>query len=309
MKRLRRSTGWLVLFMLLVGSAAAAHERERPVIRPLLLSEHPNTPTHRVNVKGQVVTTLRFETAVDPSKTKMVGWEGRLEPLAVVRNKVLLEPLHDLDSDEAIPLAITLMDGTEVAILLRASGDDAWNKPDQQLNVFKNRETYEAMYGALVRALEQNEALTEENARYHKEENSEDHALAALLTSGALAQTPFKIARYETGEDEHTVIKATLYKGKDKAAVVFNIRNRSSEQPWSMKSARVLTVASGQERAVAARSLPSTIHPGTSGILALVVDKSAFLEDGKPTSVLLEVYRQDGLRQALVQLDPDLVAK
>ena len=304
--RLVKSSPVLVL---LLASAVLAREPERPTVRPLLLSEHPNTPTHRVNVKGQVVTTLRFETAVDPAKTKMVGWEGRLEPLAVIRNKVLLEPLHDLGPDEAIPLAVTLVDGTEVALLLRPSGDETWNWTDQQLNVFKDRETYEAMYGALQRALEQNEALTEENARYRKEENSEDHALAALLTSGALAQTPFRIARYETGEDEHTAIKAILYKGKDKAAVVLNIRNLSPEQPWSMKSARVLTLAGGQERAVAARMLPSTIHPGSAGVVALVVDKSAFLEDGKPTSVLLEVYRQDGLRQALVQLDPDLVAK
>jgi hypothetical protein len=33
------------------------------------------------------------------------------------------------------------------------------------------------------------------------------------------------------------------------------------------------------------------------------------MEDGKLTSVFLEIYRQDGLRQAFVQLDPDLVAK
>jgi uncharacterized protein (TIGR02268 family) len=298
-----------LLLVALLASTVLAHEPERPVVRPLLLSEHPNTPTHRVNVKGQVVTTLRFEAAVDAGKTMMVGWEGRLEPLAVVRNKVLLEPLHDLDSDEAIPLAVTLVDGTEVAILLRASGDEAWNRPDQQLNVFRNRETYEAMYGALVRALEQNEALTEENARYRKEENSEDYALAALLTSGALAQTPFKIAGYLNGKDNGIDITARLYQGKGKAAVVFNIQNQSSDQSWSMKSARAVTVASGQERSVAARAMHSQIAPGESGIIALVVDKSAFMEDGKLTSLFLEIYRHDGVRQALIQLDPSLIEK
>jgi len=49
----------------------------------------------------------------------MLGWEGRLEPLAVVRNKVLLEPIRDLNKDEGIPLVVTLTDGTEIPFLVR----------------------------------------------------------------------------------------------------------------------------------------------------------------------------------------------
>jgi len=307
--RLPRTRLPLILLVLLMASAARAGGSENPSVRSLLLSEHPSHPTHRVYVNAQVVTTLRFEKAVDPDKTKMLGWEGRLEPLAVVRNKVILEPLHDLASDEAIPLVVTLVDGTEVAFLLRPQGHQEWAWADQQIDVFKDRESYAAMHDALMRALEQNNALSEQIARYHQEEHSGDHALAALLTSGSLEQTPFKLAGYVTGKDVDTEIKATLYKGKGKAAVVFNIKNLSPEQPWSMKSARLLTLASGQERSVAVRSTRSSIAPGELGLIAFVADKSAFMEDGKLTSVLLEVYRQDGLRQALVQLDPDLVAK
>jgi uncharacterized protein (TIGR02268 family) len=292
-----------------MASAAWAGESEKPSVRSLLLSEHPSHPTHRVYVKAQVVTTLRFEKAVDPDKTKMLGWEGRLEPLAVVRNKVILEPLHELESDEAIPLVVTLVDGTEVAFLLRPQGHREWAGTDQQIDVFKDRESYAAMRDALMRALEQNDALSEQLARYHQEEHSGDHALAALLTAGALEQTPFKVAGYVLGKDDDTDIKVTLYKGKEKAAVIFRIKNLAPEQPWSMKSARLLTVASGEERFVAVRSTHSSIAPGESGVIAFVADKSAFMEDGKLTSVFLEVYRHDGLRQALVQLDPDLVAK
>ena len=307
--RLLRPYFLVVPLVLLATPAAFSRENEPPRVRPLLLSEHPDQPTHRINVKGQVVTTLRFELAVDPSKTKMIGWEGRLEALAVVRNKVILEPLHDLEADEGIPLLVTLEDGTEVPFLLRPAGHEPWGWTDQQLNVFKDRESYTAMNGALKRALEQNDVLTAENARHRKEENSEDHALAALLVSGALAQTPFKLAHYEDGRDEGLDIKATLYKGKGKAAVVILIKNRSPEQPWSMKSARILTAASGQERAVATRSSRATIAPGESGVIALIADRSAFIEEGKLTSVFLELYRHDGLRQALIQLDPDLVAQ
>lgn len=298
-----------VLFLTLAASAALASERGKLAIRPILLSEHPDNDTHRVHVKGQVVTTLRFEAPVDPSKTRMIGWEGRLEPLAVVRNKVILEPIHDLNGDEAIPLVVTLVDETEVPFLLRPPSREDWGWTDQQIDVFKNRESYAAMHAALMRALKENDALNEENKRYREEVISEDHALATLLASGAVAQTPFTLASYVTGKDDDTEIKATLFQGKGKAAVVFKIKNLAPKQPWSVKSARLLTVASGREHAAAVRSISSSIAPGESGVVAVVADKSAFTEDGKSTAVFLEVYRHDGLRQAIVQLDPHLIAE
>ncbi|EPX56664.1 hypothetical protein D187_008006 [Cystobacter fuscus DSM 2262] len=260
-------------------------------------------------MKGAVVTTLRFEKPVDPDRTKMLGWEGRLEPLSVVRNKVILEPLHDLNADEAIPLLVTLADGTEVSFLLRPPRRQAWDWADQQVDVFKDRDSYAAMHSALQRALEENGTLTEENARYRKEETSEDHALATLIASGALAQTPFKVVDRFSGRDERATVEAKVFKGKGKAAVVLTIKNLDPEQPWSMTSARLVTKDRGDERAVAIRTTFREIAPGASGVMALVVDKSAFLEEGHWTSLFLEIYRYDGLRQALIQLDPYLVAR
>ena len=299
-----------VLFVCLVASVAlASDDCDKPSVRPVLLSEHPDNATHRVYVKGQVVTTLRFEEPVDPNKTKMISWEGRLEPLAVVRNKVLLEPIHDLNDDEGIPLVVTLVDGTEVPFLLRPPDRKGWSWTDQQVDVFENRESYAAMHAALREALKKNAALTEENQRYRKEETSEDHALAALLASGAVAQTPFVIADHFSGKDETTEIDATVFQGKDKVAVVFKIKNLDSEQAWSMKTARLLTKGSGHERAVAVRATVREITPGGSGVVALVADGSAFIEDGALTSLFLEIYRHDGMRQAFVQLDPTLLAR
>jgi len=299
-----------VLFGCLVASVAiASDDRNKPSVRPVLLSEHPDNATHRVYVKGQVVTTLRFEKPVDPSKTKMISWEGRLEPLAVVRNNVFLEPIHDLNDDEGIPLVVTLVDGTEVPFLLRPPDRKGWSGTDQQVDVFENRESYAAMHAALMEALKKNAALTEENQRYRKEETSEDHALAALLASDAVAQTPFVIADHFSGKDETTEIDATVFQGKGKVAVVFKIKNLDSEQAWSMKTARLLTKGSGHERAVAVRATVREITPGGSGVVALVVDGSAFIEDGALTSLFLEIYRHDGMRQAFVQLDPKLMTR
>ncbi|WNG17394.1 DUF2381 family protein [Cystobacter fuscus] len=297
------------LLLVLVATNTLANERNQPAVRPLLLSEHLDEETHRVSVKGAVVTTLRFEKPVDPDKTKMLGWEGRLEPLAVVRNKVILEPLHDLNADEALPLLVTLVDGTEVSFLLRPPRRQEWAGADQQVDVFKDRESYAAMHSALQRALEENGTLSEENARYRKEETSEDHALAALLASGALAQTPFKAVDRFSGRDEKATVRARVFQGKGKAAVVLNIKNLAPEQPWSMTSTRLVTKDRGEERVVAIRAIFREIAPGASGVMALVVDKSAFLEDGQWTSLFLEVYQQEGFRQVLVQLDPYLVAR
>lgn len=217
-----------VLTVVLVASSAlASGERAELFSRTLLFSEHPDDATHRVYVKGKVVTTLRFEANVDPDKTKMLGWEGRLEPLAVVR----------------------------------------------------------------------------------KEETSEDHALAALLAAGAVSQTPFMIAEHFSGRDADAEVDATVFQGKGKAAVVFKIKNVHAENSWSVQRVRLVTKGSGYERAVAVRATVREITPGGSGVMAIVADGSAFVDDGVLTSLWLEVYRHDGLRQAFVQLDPALIAR
>jgi uncharacterized protein (TIGR02268 family) len=304
-----------ILLVVLLASAALASQREKLAIRTVLLSEHPDDSTDYVYVKGQVVTILQFEQLVNAAKTQLVGWEGRLEPVGVVGNKVILEPLRDLARDEGIPLVVTLADGTEIPFLLRPPKDEEW-MPDQQVNVFKNRETYDAMFSTLMDALKEKQALLKEKQALeeqvesiHKEETSADHALAALLASGGVAQTPFKIASIVEGKDDETEIKATVFRGKGKAAVVFDVKNLAPDHDWSLKTARLHSMSSGKESAVAVRSTSPSVAPGRSGVVVVVADKSAFIENGKLTSVLLELYRYDGLRQAFVQLDPDLVAR
>lgn len=297
------------LLVVLFASAALAGDRDIISVRSLLLSEHPDDATHRVYVKGQVVTALRFEQPVDPTRTKLLGWEGRFEPLGVAGRKVILEPLRDLDAEEGIPLLVTLADGTEVPFLLRPPQPEGTRRVDQQVNVFKDRASYAAISSALNDALKENRVLKEENQRFHEEETSEDHALAALLAAGALEQTPFKIASYFSGEDEELVGDGKVYRGKGKVGVVLAFKNLHAKQPWSMKSARLTTLKSGSERPFAFRATTPSIAPGTSGVLAFVADQSAFVEDGALTTLLLEIYRHDGMRQAFVQLEPRLGAK
>lgn len=296
------------------SAAQASGECDMPSVRSVMLSEQPADETHPIYVKAQVVTTLRFEQLVDASRTKMMGWEGRLEPLAVVRNKVMLEPLHDLNKDEGIPLVVTLADGTAIPFLVRPPWrrrDDGGGAPraDQQVDVFKDRDSSAAMHAAMMDALKRNDTLTEENERFRQEETSQDHALAALLASGAVSQTPFKVVDRFSGKDADAEIEAKVFKGKGKAAVVFKVKNVHAENSWSVQRVRLVTRDSGHERAVAVRATFREVMPGGVGVVAIVADGGAFVDDGALTGLWLEVYRHDGQRQAVVLLDPALVAR
>lgn len=115
------------LMLVLVASVAlASGTDDKLVIRTLKLSEHPSDSTHNVYVSGQVATVLRFDQEVNPAKTKLLGWEGRFEPLLTGSKKVVIEPLRDLGRDKGVPLLVTLADGTEIPFLVRPP----WSRQD-----------------------------------------------------------------------------------------------------------------------------------------------------------------------------------
>jgi uncharacterized protein (TIGR02268 family) len=297
------------LLLLLTASVALARDDQELVVRTLVLLEHPGAATHRIYVTGQVVTVLRFDQPVDPARTRLLGWEGRFEPLGVDGRKVLLEPLRDLASDEGVPLLVTLKDGMEVPFLVRPAAADEGRKPDQQVNVFKDVERYEAVLSALNSTRQEARALREENERLRKEETSEDHALAALLAAGAITQTPFTFVEAVSGKDEDSKSEVSLFRGKGKAAAVFKVKNIQAQKPWGVQRIRVTTLATGSERVAAFRATAPVIAPGTSGVFAIVLDSSAFMDAGQVTSLFLEVYRHDGLRTAYVTLDHRLLGE
>ncbi|WP_163998604.1 DUF2381 family protein [Pyxidicoccus caerfyrddinensis] len=298
-----------VLLLCLAAVVASAQDRDKANVRTLLLSEHPDDATHRLYVKGQVVTVLQFDQLCDPVRTKLLGWEGRFEPVGVVGRMVLLKPLRDLADEEAIPLLVTLVDGMEVPFLLRPVALEGRRWPDQQVNVFKDRGSYDAVSSALNDALKDKRRLEEQVERYRKEETSEDHALAALLASGAVKQTPFKVAHRISGRDDGATLDVILFRGQGKAAVVLKVKNLDPEQSWSMKTVRLVTESTGIDRAVAFRATASSITPGSSGTIAIVADRSAFVEEGTLTNLLLYVYRHDGAQQAFVPLAHQLTGE
>jgi len=297
-----------VLLALLVASVASAKDRE-PQIRNVTFPWRPDRLARLVYVAGEVATVLHFEKDVDPARTKMEGWEGRFEPLGVAGKSVLIIPFYDLSPEDRLPLVVTLVDGTQVPITVTADKDTV----DHQVNFFWDPETMKYLRADLENALWRERRYREENERYAREENSADHALAALLANGAEDQTPFRARRawsYTEGDVEVTII---VYTGKSKAAAVVRIKNHL-DRSWTLREARLTSgfdfyKPSAEVRSCAMRMVPHSIPPGGSGAVAIVADKSAFLSKDGPETLALQIIRDDGLVQAFVKLDPSLARK
>jgi hypothetical protein len=175
-----------VLLAVLVASVASAKDRE-PQIRNVLLPWRPDRLARLVYVAGEVATILHFEKEVDPAGTKMEGWEGRFEPLAVAGKVVVLVPILDLTPEDRFPLVVTLVDGTQVPFTVTADKATV----DHQVNLFWDPETTKYLRAGLEDALGR-ERVYRQKIEQYEEEDTIDHALASLFAKGAIKLTPFR---------------------------------------------------------------------------------------------------------------------
>jgi hypothetical protein len=298
-----------LLLVLVVSTALARNWDDKIMIRTLKVSDHPSQEPHDIYVAGQVVTALRFETEVDPAKTKLLAWEGRFERPLIGSKKVVLEPLRDLDGDEAVPLLVTLVDGTEFTFLVKRPSREESGWIDHQVNVFKDPDSYNAVLSSLYDSLKREHKLNQENERFKKEENSVDHAYATLLANGQVKETPFRRKRYWRSKNEDMDIKVELFEGPGKAAAVIHLKNTYYGEPWKFDGAYLTRdFTSDTARPFALRMDRPVIVPGQLGRIAVVVDKSAFeTKDGQLEDLALQIFRADGLLQVAVTLEHTLI--
>lgn len=300
-----------VLFAVLVSSVAlASGPHEQIVIRTEMISDHPGRSTSSVYVAGQIATVLRFEKEVEPAKTKLLGWEGRFEPLVAGGKMVIIMPLRDLNSDEAVPLLVTLVDGTEIPFIVKPRSFETWGWTDHQVNVFKNPDSFNAVRSSLNDSLKRERELREENERLKQEETSVDHAFAALLLKGQWKKTPFRSDEVAVLKDGDMDIRIETFSGPGKAAVVVRLTNTYSDEPWRFRDARLIAdISDYTSLPFALRIDRAEIVPGQSGTIAVVMDQNAFESKEGLRNLALEIFRQDGLRQVLVNVDHRLIRK
>jgi hypothetical protein len=94
------------LLLVLVAASAVAKDRE-PVSRNIYLSDDPRDEVRPVYVAGEMTTVLRFQQPCDAAGTKMLGWEGRFEPVECIGRRVLVEPLKDLEPGDRFLLRVS----------------------------------------------------------------------------------------------------------------------------------------------------------------------------------------------------------
>ncbi|MFP2924208.1 DUF2381 family protein [Pyxidicoccus sp. 3LG] len=276
-----------------------------PRPRNLFVSTDPGSAVPEIFVKGGVATTLRFEQPCDPSRTLLLGGEGRFEPLLAGSRSVLIVPLRSLASGERFMMQVTLEDGTSLPFTVTSRE----HLVDGQVNVYPNQESPEAVQKALAEKQKENEALLAENQRQREEETSVDHALAALLANGQLKLTPFKKKEAwklrEDGIDlEVYVLLARDEMTRRKAAVVFKVTNKAATGPWELQEARLMNAETFRQPPFALRMSPTSIAPGATGHVALVTDLESFGPITTDTRLILELFRNGGRRQAHLELKP-----
>jgi uncharacterized protein (TIGR02268 family) len=300
-----------LLMVLLASSAVARDPSDKLTIRTLKVSDHPSESAHTLYVAGQVVTALRFESEVDPAKTRLLGWEGRFEPLLVGSKKVVLEPLRDLDSGEGVPLLVTLVNGTEFTFLVKRPSRETWGWIDHQVNVFKDPDGYNTVLSSLYDSLKRERKLSDENERLKKEENSVDHAYATLLVNGHVKKTPFRREMVYRPKNEDMDMVVEVFSGPGKAAAVVRLTNTYYGGPWVLDGAYLTRdFTHYTARPFALRMDRATIVPGETGTLAVVVDATAFkTEEGQWVDLALQLFRGDGLLQVMVRMDHSLIRK
>jgi hypothetical protein len=251
-----------------------------------------------------------FEKDVDPTKTQLLGWAGRFEPLLVGSKKVVIEPLRDLNRDEAVPLLVTLVDGTEIPFIVTPPSREDGGWTDHQVNVFKDPDSYNAVLSSLNDSLKRERQLREENKRLKQEETSVDHAFAALLIKGQWKKTPFRSEDVAVLKDGDMGIEVETFSGPGKAAVVVRLTNTYSDDPWRFRDARLIAdLHSYSSLPFALRIDRAELVPGQSGTIAVVMDQSAFESKEGLRNLALEIFRQDGLRQVVVNVDHRLIRK
>ena len=298
-----------LLLVLMTSPALARDVEEKLKIRTLKVPAHPSQGAPSIYVSWQVASVLRFEQDVDPAKTRLLAWEGRFEPLLIGSKKVVIEPLRDLNNGEALPLLVTLVDGTELTFLVKPKSREDWGWIDYQVNVFKDHDSYNAVLSSLYDSLNRERRLSEENERFKKDENSVDHAYATLLANGQVKKTPFRRAKFWRSKNEDMDMIVEVFSGPGKAATVIHLTNTYYGEPWKFDGAYLTRdFTSHTARPFALRMDRSEIVPGQSGKIAVVVDRSAFeTEGGQLADLALQLFRGDGLLQVAVAMEHTLI--
>lgn len=168
------------------------------------------------------------------------------------------------------------------------------------MNVFQHPESLETLRWRLADAQRDRWGLKQENALLLEQALSDGHAFATLLLDrNTQGQTPFRSVKTWTHDSGGIETVVDVFRGKGRAAAVFQIKN-GSQLDWKLSKARLSVVPTGEARPFALRMDRPRIGPAMTGTIAIVVDRSAFLSGNRRVKLALELFREDGSRQVSI---------
>lgn len=307
----RHGSPVLLLVWLLPGVALAQpgvpqtwmEDPQRGTGRSIWVSPDSLERASEVYVVGGTGTLLRFEEDVSPQGTELFGGEGQFE-LGITEGWVIVAPRRDLARGDRFLLLVTLKDGTQLPFTIApASG-----LGDGQVNVFAASRTPQALLRELERERERTALLQAELQREREEKVSVDHALAALVVQDETAVAQFVSFERWTFREEPIWVQAVLYSTAEdspvagKVAVVFDVVNHETSGSWDFQEVRLTTLEGGKAKPLAVRVSQNSVAPGKAGRIAVVTDLRSLALEETDTTLVFELFRKSGVRQAYIQV-------
>jgi hypothetical protein len=138
------------------------------------------------------------------------------------------------------------------------------------------------------------------------EETSTNHALATLLIRGKTSMTPLNENQKWSLGDEKLKGDVLIFDGGGRMGVLIQVTNLDPKKPWRLQEVRLSTFTAGEPRPFALRMSPAELLPGKTGRIAIVTDHSSFKTPEGWEKLVLELFRDGGLRQGYVEVERKL---
>jgi len=251
-------------------------------------------------------------TSAPPPNGTLMGKPKRTGGAAVAtpRHNVVATPPSDPRPTERSALTVVLANkksrGPPIATAPLAGG-----RTDEAARVsVSDEDAYRDLRSALAETLKRERALREENERLKADDRSADQSLAALLMNGDMRKVGFRRVSWERLKDGGLDVKVELFSAPRKAATLITLTNGRGNPSWKFGEARV------SRNLTSLTAVPFSfttdrdeIGPGETGKIVVVVDGKAFASAQGLEDLAVQIFRDDGIEELLVNLDRALVQR
>jgi uncharacterized protein (TIGR02268 family) len=285
----------LCVMLFLTTRVSAAGEEARPAaLKPRLRAVTVSGRVEEVRVAARTATRIRFDTAVDASRTRLEDGHGRFEPLLLGNGFLVVTPREALPEGERVTLQVVLSDGTEVPFVLAASSTEV----DVQVRV--SRASIEAptvvsaVWREQVRGLRTERAEWPERHRSRKGEGRAGRLAESMLVLAS--RTEPRLAAVPPGRGAGLEVERRLFHAGALSGFVVRVRNPDPLRPWEPGEVRVRQAGGEEVEVLALRMGPGSLPPGGWGWLVVV---TRALPRDERARFQLELSGRRGASQAL----------